>query len=112
MEANKPSRKKKIVLPIVGVVGLVLLFMAFQKWSYGRTHQTTDNAQVDGHIVPVLAKVGGYVNTVNVSENDQVRGGQLMVQIDAADCRVGLQQAQADPAAGEATGGGGGFSGQ
>ena len=111
-EPDKPSTKKKIVLPIVGVLALILLFWAFQKWSYGRSHQTTDNAQVDGHIVPVLAKVGGYVNTVSVSENDQVKAGQLLVQIDDADYRVRLQQAQADLAAAEATGGGSGFSGQ
>jgi membrane fusion protein (multidrug efflux system) len=111
-EPDKPSTKKKIILPIVVVLALVLLFWAFQKWNYGRSHQTTDNAQVDGHIVPVLAKVGGYVNTVNVSENDHVKAGQLLVQLDDADYRVRLQQAQADLAAAEATGGGGGFSGQ
>ena len=111
-ETGKPSTKKKVVLPIVGLLILVLLFWAFQKWSYGRTHQSTDNAQVDGHIVPVLAKVGGYVNTVNVSENDHVNAGQLLVQLDDADYRVRLQQAEADLAAAEATGGGGGFSGQ
>jgi membrane fusion protein (multidrug efflux system) len=111
-EPDKPSTRKKIILPIVGVLALVLLFWAFQKWSYGRTHQSTDNAQVDGHIVPVLAKVGGYVNTVTVSENDSVKAGQLLVQLDDDDYRVRLQQAQADLAAAEATGGGGGFSGQ
>ncbi|HMI55365.1 MAG TPA: HlyD family secretion protein [Gemmatimonadaceae bacterium] len=111
-EPRKPSTKKKFVLPIVGVVALILLVWAFQKWSYGRTHQSTDNAQVDGHIVPVLAKVGGYVKTVNVSENDQVNAGQLLVQLDDADYRVRLQQAEADFAAAEATAGGGGFSGQ
>jgi len=111
-ESEKPSTKKKIVLPIVGVLSLILLFWAFQRWSYGRSHQTTDNAQLDGHIVPVLAKVGGYVKTVNVSENDHVTAGQLLVQLDDADYRVRLQQAQADLAAAEATGGGGGFSGQ
>jgi len=111
-EPDKPSTRKKIILPVVGVLALILLFWAFQKWNYGRSHQTTDNAQVDGHIVPVLAKVGGYVNTVNVSENDHVNAGQLLVQLDDADYRVRLQQAQADLAAAEATGGGGGFSGQ
>jgi membrane fusion protein (multidrug efflux system) len=111
-EPDKPSTRKKIILPIVGVLALILLFWAFQKWSYGRTHQSTDNAQVDGHIVPVLAKVGGYVNTVTVSENDSVKAGQLLVQLDDDDYRVRLQQAQADLAAAEATGGGGGFSGQ
>jgi len=107
-----PSTKKKIVLSLVGVVALILLFWGFQKWNYGRSHQTTDNAQVDGHIVPVLAKVGGYVKTVNVSENDHVNAGQLLVQLDDADYRVRFQQAQADLAAAEATAGGGGFSGQ
>ena len=111
-EPDKSSTKKKIILPIVVVLALILLFWAFQKWNYGRSHATTDNAQVDGHIVPVLAKVGGYVNTVNVSENDHVKAGQLLVQLDDADYRVRLQQAQADLAAAEATGGGGGFSGQ
>ena len=111
-DPDKPSTRKKIILPIVGVLALILLFWAFQKWSYGRTHQSTDNAQVDGHIVPVLAKVGGYVNTVTVSENDSVRAGQLLVHLDDDDYRVRLQQAQADLAAAEATGGGGGFSGQ
>jgi membrane fusion protein (multidrug efflux system) len=111
-EPDKPSTRKKIILPIAGVLALILLFWAFQKWSYGRSHQSTDNAQVDGHIVPVLAKVGGYVNTVTVSENDSVKAGQLLVQLDDDDYRVRLQQAQADLAAAEATGGGGGFSGQ
>ncbi|MEP6856991.1 MAG: HlyD family secretion protein [Gemmatimonadales bacterium] len=107
-----PSTKKKIVLSIVGVLALILLFWGFQKWNYGRSHQTTDNAQVDGHIVPVLAKVGGYVKMVNVSENDHVNAGQPLVQLDDADYRVRFQQAQADLAAAEATAGGGGFSGQ
>ena len=111
-EPDTPSSKKKFVLPIAIAVGLFLLFWAFQKWNYGRSHESTDNAQVDGHIVPVLAKVGGYVKTVNVSENDHVNAGQLLVQLDDADYRVRLQQAQADLAAAEATSGGGGFSGQ
>jgi membrane fusion protein, multidrug efflux system len=111
-EPEKPSSKKKFVLPIAIVIGLVVLLWAFQKWNYGRSHQSTDNAQVDGHIVPVLAKVGGYVKTVAVNENDHVNAGQLLVQIDDADYRVRLQQAQADLAAAEATAGGGGFAGQ
>src|SRR5205814_8264081 len=109
---EKTSTKRKFLLPIVGVIGLLILFWAFQKWSYGRSHQSTDNAQVDGHIVPVLAKVGGYVKTVGINENDHVNAGQLLVQLDDADYVVRLQQSQADLAAAEATAGGGGFSGQ
>jgi len=111
-ETEKTSSRKKFVLPIAIVAGLLVLLWVFQKVSYGRSHQSTDNAQVDGHIVPVLAKVGGYVKTVNVSENDHVNAGQLLVQLDDADYVVRLQQAQADLAAAEATAGGGGYSGQ
>jgi len=89
-EPDKPSTKKKFVVPIAIVLGLVLLFWAFQKWNYGRSHESTDNAQVDGHIVPVLAKVGGYVKTVSVNENDHVNAAQLLVQLDDADYRVRL----------------------
>ncbi|HZE09337.1 MAG TPA: HlyD family secretion protein [Gemmatimonadaceae bacterium] len=109
---DKPSTKKKFIVPIAAVLGLVVLIWGFQKWSYGRSHESTDNAQVDGHIVPVLAKVGGYVKTVAINENDHVKAGQLLVQLDDADYRVRLQQAQADLAAAEATAGTGGLSGQ
>jgi membrane fusion protein, multidrug efflux system len=111
-ETTTGSNKKKFVLPIVGVVALLVLVWAFQKWNYGRTHQSTDNAQVDGHIVPVLAKVGGYVKSVSVNENDHVNAGQPLVQLDDADYVVRLQQSQADLAAAEATAGSSGFAGQ
>jgi membrane fusion protein (multidrug efflux system) len=111
-ESQGPSTKKKIILGIVAIVGLLVLIWAFQKWSYGRSHESTDNAQIDGHIVPVLAKVGAYVKTVSVNENDHVKAGQLLVQLEDDDYRVRLQQAEADLAAAEATAGGGGFAGQ
>jgi membrane fusion protein (multidrug efflux system) len=73
-----------------------------KQYTYGRAHETTDNAQVDGHIVPVLAKVGGYVRAVGVAENQPVREGAPLVQIDDAEYRVRLQQAQADLQASQA----------
>src|SRR6476469_10812895 len=86
-EPPKPSRRKLIVLPIIVLLGLAGIIWGVRKWTYGRSHESTDNAQVDGHIVPVLAKVGGYVTAVAVSENDPVRAGQLLVQIDESEYR-------------------------
>src|SRR5262249_34512732 len=63
--------KKKFVLPIVGILVLIALFWAFKTWSYGRAHESTDNAAVDGHLVPVLAKASGYVQSVTIADNDQ-----------------------------------------
>jgi membrane fusion protein (multidrug efflux system) len=73
---------------------------------------STDDAQVDGHIIPIIAKVGGYVTSVAVSENDPVTAGQLLVQLDDAEYRVRLAQANGDLAAAEAVAGGRGMAGQ
>jgi membrane fusion protein (multidrug efflux system) len=104
--------KKKFVLPIVGVLVLIALVWAFKTWSYGRSHESTDNAAVDGHLVPVLAKASGYVQRVTVSDNDMVKADSLLVQIDPAEYNVKLAQAEADLAAARASAGGAGTSGQ
>lgn len=73
--ATLPKRRR--MLMGVGVlVAIVALIWGGQKWMYGRGHQSTDDAAVDGHIVPVVAKVGGYVSKVAVAENDHVNGGR------------------------------------
>jgi membrane fusion protein (multidrug efflux system) len=100
--------KKKFVLAIVGLVAIVGIVYGVKSWTYSRAHESTDNAQIDGHIVPVIAKVGGYVNTVRAEENMPVKEGQLLVQIDDAEYRVRLAQALADVAAARATTSGGG----
>jgi len=107
------SGKKKIVLPIVAIIVALGLLWAFKQWSYGRGHESTDDAAVDGHLVPVLAKVSGYVQAVNASDNDHVKADSLLVQIDPTEYRVKLQQAEADLAAAQAAAGSaGGASGQ
>jgi membrane fusion protein (multidrug efflux system) len=67
---------------------------------------------VDGHLVPVLAKVSGYVTAVNVAENDRVRTDSTLVRIDEREYAVKLAQSDADLAAARATAGGRGVEGQ
>jgi membrane fusion protein (multidrug efflux system) len=95
-----------------GLVLLLGLVWGSQKWMYARSHVSTDDAAVDGHIVPVVAKVGGYVASVSASENDHVAGGQVVVQLDTAELAVRLAQAEAEFAAAEASAGTGGLTGQ
>ena len=104
--------RRAITFVIIGVVGVVLLFWGIQKWNYSRVHESTDNAQVDGHIVPVLAKVGGYVQQVTVNENQPVQAGQLLVQIDESEYRQRLAQAEAELQAAYASTGSNGTTGQ
>lgn len=98
----RSSRRRFIVLPIIAFLVITALVYGFRKFSYSRVHESTDNAQLDGHIVPVLPRVDGYVTAVAVSENDHVRQGELLVQLDTADLAVRLAEAQADLAAAEA----------
>jgi membrane fusion protein (multidrug efflux system) len=105
--APTPS-KRRFVLPIVGLIALGGIGWGVKQWTYGRSHESTDDAQVDGHIVPIIAKVGGYVKTVSVAENQPVQEGQLLVQLDDAEYRVRLAQAEADLAGAQASTRGGG----
>jgi membrane fusion protein, multidrug efflux system len=62
---------------------------------------TTDDAQVDGHIVPVSSKVYGNVVEVLVNDNQQVKGGQVLLRIDPRDYQVKVDQAKAAVAVAE-----------
>ena len=110
-EPQAPS-KRRFVLPIVGVLVLIALIWVYKQWSYGRAHESTDDAAVDGHLIPVLAKVSGYVQKVTVQDNSQVAADSMLVLIDPTEYQVRLAQADADLAAAVATAGSGGATGQ
>jgi membrane fusion protein (multidrug efflux system) len=102
-------KKKRPVLPILGVLLLALLGYFGYRWWEGRNWEETDNAQVEGHVTPVLPRVGGYVAQVRVEENQPVKAGDTLLVIDDRDLRAKLEQANADLAAAEEqTAGGGG----
>jgi membrane fusion protein (multidrug efflux system) len=108
----KSSTRKKIVIGVIVVAVVLALTWAIKTLTYSRAHETTDNAQVDGHIVPVLARVGGYVTAVLVQDNDSVRTGQTLVRIDSSEYAVKVAQAEADLAAAQSAAGGRRFTGQ
>ena len=107
-----PNNRGRIVLVLVILAAVLGIGWGLKQWLYGRTHESTDNAQVDGHLVPVLAKVSGYVTAVTVAENDRVRGDSMLVRIDGREFSVKLAQSDADLAAAFASAGGRGVEGQ
>jgi membrane fusion protein (multidrug efflux system) len=74
----------------------VLLVAGFFLWRYFNSYQSTDDAQVDGHLNPVSARVGGHVLKLLVNDNDYVKAGQPLVQIDPRDYEVLVSRAKAD----------------
>ncbi len=79
-----------VVALVAAVVGGALV-----SWHFA-THESTDDAQIDGHIAPVSARVAGTVTAVHVEDNVAVAAGQLLVELDPRDYEVALARAQAD----------------
>jgi membrane fusion protein (multidrug efflux system) len=79
---------------IIGIV--VLLVAGFFLWRYFSSYEDTDDAQIDGHLNPVSARVSGHVEGLLVNDNQFVHRGQALVQIDPRDYQVRVAQAQAD----------------
>ena len=80
------------------VASLVLLIGAIigvRYWLYARAHESTDDAFIDGHIIQISPKAFGYVAKVYVNDNQQVKAGDLLVELDARDYEARLQQANA-----------------
>ena len=97
--STPPKRSRRLVFSIMSIILVTLLIIGIRRWWFGRSHVSTDNAQVDGHIIPVLAKVGGYVTEVRIEENQSVRAGDTIVVLDDRDLRARLAQTDADLAA-------------
>jgi membrane fusion protein (multidrug efflux system) len=97
MEQNATQKKpRKIVFPII--LGLVLVGAAIfgvKEYIYYSAHETTDDAQVDADISPVVARVGGYVKEIRFVDNQYVHAGDTLVVLDDRDYQVRLQQAMA-----------------
>jgi membrane fusion protein (multidrug efflux system) len=88
---RNPQTKWFLVVAVIVVLAVVAGL-----WHYYSARESTDDAEIDGHIIPISPKVGGTVLAVNVKDNQYVEAGTVLVQIDPADYRIALERAQAD----------------
>jgi len=88
---------------IVIAAAALVLVLGVVTWRYFAVRESTDDAQIDAHLNPVAARVGGTVSAVLVSDNQYVEKGAVLVTIDPADIKVALARAQADLAENEAS---------
>ncbi|MCK7557433.1 HlyD family secretion protein [Chitinophaga sedimenti] len=100
---NATPRKGKLIMRIVFIGILVVgAIYGVKTWMYARHHETTDNAQIEGHAAPVIARVAGYIKSLNIRDYGAVKRGDTLVVIDDEEYKIALQQAQADYAQAEA----------
>ncbi len=80
----------------MGIAVLVLLVVGFFVYRYVSSYESTDDAQVDGHVNSVSARISGHVIKLNVEDNQYVQAGTVLVEVDPADYQVAYERAKAD----------------
>jgi membrane fusion protein, multidrug efflux system len=89
-----PRRKRTIRIVVLAIVVLALI-VTIPVYAYYSVRESTDDAQVDGHVVPISPRIAGTIVSVLVNDNQPVRADQELVRLDPADYQVALDQAQA-----------------
>jgi len=101
---DKPQRPRRRLNPLLVVVGggVILALVALGFWLHFRYRISSDDAEVDGHIVPISAKISGSILEVLVNDNQQVKAGDPLVRIDPRDWQAKVDQEKAALALAEA----------
>jgi len=94
------SRQSRIRL-IAGVVIIVLIAVGLWWW-HSRGRESTDDAEIDGHIAPIAARVGGTIIAIDVLDNQEVQKGERLAQLDPRDYQIAVRRAAAALATAEA----------
>ncbi|MFN8911905.1 MAG: HlyD family secretion protein [Alphaproteobacteria bacterium] len=83
--------KSKIILAFLLTVVTVYVVV----WFRGVGKETTDNAIIDAHTIPISARVSGYVTSLNISDNQFVKKGDVLIEIDSKDYELRVESAKA-----------------
>jgi membrane fusion protein, multidrug efflux system len=98
--AGADAPKKKRRSPVLPILAVALIgaggWYGYNWWTDGRFLVSTDDAYISGDIAVISPKVSGYVEKVNVVENQTVKAGDLLVTLDQGDYRIALEQAEAN----------------
>jgi len=91
---KQASRNPRFRLALI-VGGIVLLVAGFFLWRYLGSYESTDDAQIDGHLNAISARVSGHVIKLLVNDNQYVAAGTPLVEIDPRDYEVAVTSARA-----------------
>ncbi|HET7319085.1 MAG TPA: HlyD family secretion protein [Nitrospirota bacterium] len=91
--ANNNNGKKKKAFLIVGVIVAIGLVSGWTYNGYRKTHVSTDDAFVEGNIHTIAAKIYGTVKAIRINDNQAVKKGDLLLEIDPSDYDVRLREA-------------------
>lgn len=92
------AKRKKFPIKQLVIITVLLIggFFGFKKIYFSVTHETTDNAQIETQIIPILPRVSGYVKSISLRDFDSVNKGQLIVELDDAELQAQMIESEAD----------------
>ena len=96
MEAQKKDKKANLRKGVIVTLLFIAVYFGGKKVIFSITHETTDNAQIETSIVPVLTRIAGYVKTITIKDYDSVGQNQLVAEMDDAELQVLLLEQQSD----------------
>ena len=108
VEKSEPDDQRGFIRshPISVVVGLIVLvglaIGGYFLLAYLNSYESTDDAQIDGHLNMIGTRIAGTITSVLVQENQQVNKGQVLAEIDPSDYQVALQRVEANLAQSQA----------
>jgi membrane fusion protein, multidrug efflux system len=94
-ETGSNAEGRRRTLLFAAIVGCVILVGAVSFLLYSRRYETTDDAQVDGHLNGITARIDGDVKAVHAEENQSVQVGDVLVELDPRDYEIAVELAQA-----------------
>lgn len=94
-----PFYKRPVPMIILGIVLVLAIVGGVIWWLYARQFESTDDAFINGHIIPISPNVSATVAVVHIDDNYQVKKGELLVELDPRDYQAVVDQADANLAA-------------
>ncbi|ACO31409.1 MULTISPECIES: HlyD family secretion protein [Acidobacterium] len=98
-ENLRPKSRKRFIL--FGVIAIVLIGGGLYWW-HSTFYENTDDAQIDGNIIQISSRISGHVLNVEVQQNQSVKKGEILVELDPTDYETAVKQDEADLASAEA----------
>lgn len=96
-EETTKTSPRTIVIRVILVIALCIGgYFGVKKIIYELHHETTDNAQVEAKLVPILPRVSGYIKALNVEDYSRVQKDSLLAEIDDSELQLQLQEMEAD----------------
>ncbi|MBK8710582.1 MAG: HlyD family secretion protein [Niastella sp.] len=92
---QKPKKRSPVFIVLLVVLVLVGAYFGYHWYQYSQSHETTDDAQVEANISPVISKVAGYIREIRVQDNQFVHQGDTLLILDQRDLTMSLNQAKA-----------------